>query len=70
MHSQLKKDAANNYTKENTDVYPTDIHKALTLMNKYTPLKLDTQVIPAEGTAFVTGGQGGKKLGKGSKKYL
>jgi hypothetical protein len=39
-------------------------------MNNYKPLKLDTQVIPAQGTAFVTGGQGGKKKGKGSKKYL
>jgi hypothetical protein len=39
-------------------------------MNEYKPLKLDTQVIPAQGTAFVTGGQGGKKKCKGSKKYL
>ncbi len=34
MHSQLKKDVANNYSKGNTDAYPTDIHKALILMNK------------------------------------
>ncbi len=33
MHSQLKKDVANDYSKENTDAYPNDIHKALTLMN-------------------------------------
>jgi hypothetical protein len=66
MHSQLKKDVANDYSKGNTDAYPTDIHKALTLMNKYKPLKLDTQVNPVEGTAFVTGGQGGRKKGKGS----
>jgi hypothetical protein len=39
-------------------------------MNEYKPLKLDTQVVPAQGTAFFTGGQGGKKKGKGSKKYL
>ena len=70
MHSQLKKDVANNYSKGNTDAYPTDIHKVLNLVNKYKPLKLDTQVVPAQGTAFVTGGQGGKKKGKGSKKYL
>jgi hypothetical protein len=70
MHSQLKKYVANNYSKGNTSAYPTDIHKALTLMNKYKPLKLNTQVVPAQGTAFVTGGQGGKKKGKGSKKYL
>jgi hypothetical protein len=70
MHSQLKKDAANDYSKRNTSAYLTNIHNALTLMNKYKPLKLDTQVVPAQGTAFVTGGQGGKKKGKGSKKYL
>jgi hypothetical protein len=39
-------------------------------MNEYKPLKLDTQVIPAQRTAFVTGGQGDKKKGKGSKNYL
>jgi hypothetical protein len=40
-----------------------DIHKALTLMNEYKPLNLDTQVVPAQGTAFVTvtGGQGGTR---------
>ncbi len=30
-------------------------------MNKYKPLKLDAQVVPAQSTAFVTGGQGGNK---------
>jgi hypothetical protein len=70
MHSQLKNDVANDYSKGNTNTHPTDIHKAFTLMNEYKPLKLDTQVVPAQGTAFVTGGQGGKKKGKGSKKYL
>jgi hypothetical protein len=68
MHSQLKKDVANDYSKGNTNAYPTDIHKASILMNKYKSLKLDTQVIPAQGTAFVTVDQGGKKKGKGSKK--
>ncbi len=67
MHSQLKKDVANNYFKGNTNAYPTDIHKVLTLMNNYKPLKLDTQVAPAQGTAFVTCGQGGKKKGKGQR---
>ncbi len=70
MHSLLKMDVANDYSKVNTDAYPTDIHKWLTLMNKYKPLKLDTHVIPAQRTAFVSGGQGGKKKGKWSKKYL
>ncbi len=51
--------------KGNTDAYPTDVHKVLTLMNEYKPLKLDTQVVHAQGTAFVTGGQVGKKKGKG-----
>ncbi len=68
IHSQLKKDVANDYSKGNMDVYPKDIHKALTLMNKYKPLKLDAQVVPAQGTAFVTGGQGGKE--KKGAKYL
>ncbi len=68
MHSQLKKDVANDYSKGNMDAYPKDIHKALILMNEYKPLKLDAQVVPAQGTAFVTGGQGGKAR-KGAK-YL
>jgi hypothetical protein len=68
MHSQLKKDVANNYSKGNTNAYPKNIHKALTLMNEYKPLKLDAQVVPAQGTAFVTGGQGGK--GRKGAKYL
>jgi hypothetical protein len=70
MHSQLKKDVANDYSKGNTNAYPNDIHKALTLMNEYKPLKLDTPVVPAQGTAFVTKDQGGKKKGKGKTKYL
>jgi hypothetical protein len=64
MHSQLKKDVANDYSKGNTDTYPDDIHKALTLMNKYKPLKLDTPAVPAQGTVFVTKDQGGKNKGK------
>ncbi len=63
LHSQLKKDVANDYSKGNTDAYPTDIHKALTLMNEYKPLKLDAPTIPAQGTAFVTGAKGNKKKG-------
>jgi len=70
MHSQLKKDVVNDYSKGNTNAYPNNIHKALTLINKYKPLKLDTPAIPAQGTAFVTKDQGGKKKGKGKTKYL
>ncbi len=70
MHSQLKKDVANDYSKGNTDAYPNDIHKVLTLMNKYKPLKLDAPVVSAHGTAFVTKDQGGNKKGKGKTKYL
>ncbi len=55
IHTQLKKDVANDYSKGNTNEYPNDIHKALTLINEYKPLKLDTPTIPAQGTAFVTG---------------
>ncbi len=68
MHSQLKKDVAKDYSKGNTDAYLKDIHKALTLINKYKPLKFDAQVIPAQGTVFVTGGQGDK--GRKGAKYL
>jgi hypothetical protein len=68
MHSQLKKEIAKNYSKGNTDACPKDIHKALTLVSKYKLLKLDAQVIPAQGRAFVTGGQGGK--GRKGAKYL
>ncbi len=56
MHTQLKKDVANNYSKGNQDAYPSDIHKALTLMNEYKPLKLDNPVVAAQGTAFAKKG--------------
>jgi hypothetical protein len=39
-------------------------------MNEYKPLKLDTPVVPVQGTAFVTKDQGGKKKGKGKTKYF
>ncbi len=45
MHSQLKKDVANDYSKGNPEAYPANIHKALTLMNEYKPLKLDAVAI-------------------------
>ena len=63
LHTQLKKDVANDYSKGSTDVYPTNIHKALTLMNEYKPLKVDAPTLPAQGTAFVTGGKNNKKKG-------
>jgi hypothetical protein len=63
LHSQLKKDVATDYSKGNTDAYPTNIHNDLTLMNEYKPLKLDAPTIPAQGTAFVTGAKGNKKKG-------
>jgi hypothetical protein len=70
----LKKDVANDFSKGSTDAYPTNIHKALTLMNEYKPLKLDAPTLPAQGTAFVTGGKNNKKKGgdKGteSKEYI
>ncbi len=71
MHTQLKKDVANDYSKGNQDAYPTDIHKALTLMNEYKPLKLDNPGVVAQGTAFATRGshKGGNKGGSKSKKY-
>ncbi len=71
MHTQLKKDVANDYSKGNQDAHPSDIHKALTLMNEYKPLKLDNPVLAAQSTAFATKGshKGGKKGGSKSKKY-
>ncbi len=46
LHSQLKKDVANDYLKGNMEVYPSDIHKALTLMHEYKPSKLDVVPMP------------------------
>ncbi len=62
MHSQLKKDVANDYSKGNLEAYPSNIHKVLTLMIEYKPLKLNAIAVPAQGTAFVT-----KSYGKGKK---
>ncbi len=74
LHTQLKKDVANNYSKGNTDAYPTSIHKTLTLMNEYKPLKLDPPTLPAQGAAFVTGGKNKNKKGGNegveSKEYI
>jgi hypothetical protein len=69
MHSQLKKDVANEYSKGNSEAYPADIHKALTLMNEYKPLKLDAVAVPAQCTAFVTKSYGKDKKSP-SKKVL
>ncbi len=35
LHSQLKKEVANNYLKGNMEAYLSDIHEALTIMNEY-----------------------------------
>ena len=69
MHNQLKKDVANDYFKGNTEAYPSNIHKALTLMNEYKPFGLDAPIVAAQDTAFVIkSGRGGEN--KGAKKYL
>ncbi len=65
LHSQLKKDVANDYSKENMEVYPSDIHKDLTLMNEYKRLKLDVAPMPTQGTAFATT----SRKGKGKKAF-
>ncbi len=73
LHSQLKKDVDNNNSKGNMEVYPSDIHKALTLtlMNEYKPLKLDVAPMPTQGTAFVTTSHKGKgKKASGRTKYV
>ncbi len=54
LHSQLKKDVANDYSKGNMKAYPSDIHKNLTLMNEYKLLKLDVAPVPTQGKAFAT----------------
>jgi hypothetical protein len=66
MHIQLKKDVANDYSKGNTEAYPANIHKALTLMNEYKPLKPDAI---AQGTAFATKSYGKGKKGAPKKYY-
>ncbi len=68
LHSKLKKFIANDYSKGNPEAYPNDIHKALTLMNKYQPLKVESPAIASQGSAFVTDGKGGKS--KGAGKFL
>ncbi len=70
-HSQLKKDVANVYSKENMEVYPSDIHKALSFMNEYKPLKLDVTPVPVQGTAFATTSCKGKgKKASGGTMYI
>jgi hypothetical protein len=67
LHSQLKKDISNDYSKGNTEAYPNDIHKALTLMNEYQPLKVEAAAVASQGTAFATNGKAGK--GKEASKH-
>ena len=62
---------ANNYLKGNMEAYPSDIHKALTLMNEYMPLKLDVAPVPTQGTAFATTScRGKRKTASGRTKYI
>jgi hypothetical protein len=71
LHSQWKKDVANNYSKGNMKAYPSGIHKALTLTNEYMPLKLDVAPVPTQVTAFVTTSHKGKgKKASGRTKYI
>ena len=52
LHSQLKKDVANDYSKGNTEAYPTDIHKALTLMNEYRNIEVGYSHSPSTGDSI------------------
>jgi hypothetical protein len=71
LHSQLKKDVANNYLKGNMEAYHSNIHKVLTLMNEYNQLKLDVAPLPTQGTAFATTSCKGKgKKASGRTKYI
>ncbi len=49
------------------EAYPSNIHKAFTLMNEYNLLKLDVSPMPAQGTAFVTTSCIGKRKESGWK---
>jgi hypothetical protein len=70
-HSQLKKDAANDYLKRNMEAYPSDIHKGQTLMNEYKPLKLDVAPVPTQGTDFAATSHKGKgKKASGRTNYI
>ncbi len=71
LHSQLKKDIANNYSKGNMEAYPSDIHKTLTLMNEYKPLKLNVALVSTQGTAFASTSCKGKgKKASSRTKYI
>ncbi len=71
LHSQLKKDVANHCLNGNMEAYPSNICKALTLMNEYKPLKLDVAPVPLKGTAFATTSHKGKgKKTSGRTKYI
>jgi hypothetical protein len=53
------------------EAYPSDIHKALTLINEYRPLKLDVAPVPTHGTAFATTScRGKRKTASGRTKYI
>jgi hypothetical protein len=55
----------------NIEAYSSDIHKDLTLMNEYKPLKLDVAPVPAQGTAFdATSCKGKGKKASGGTKYI
>ncbi len=71
LHSKPKKDVSNNYSKGDMEAYPSDIHKALTLMNEYRPLKLDVAPMPTQGTDFATTISEGKgKKASSRTKYI
>ncbi len=61
-HSQLKKTMANDHAKGDIKAYPSSCHAALTLMNDFKPLVIEsTAPVAAQGTAFSQ-----KKQGPGS----
>jgi len=58
-----------NGSKENTEVYLSETHKAQTLLNKCRPIKLGGPVVAAQGKAVVAGSKHGEGK-KDSKKYF
>jgi hypothetical protein len=53
------------------EAHPSDIHKALTLLNEHEPLKLDVAPVPTQDIAFATTSCKGKgKKATGRTKYI
>ncbi len=67
-HSQLKKTVANDYAKGDEEAFPNSCHAALTLMNDFKPLIIEsTAPVAAQGTAFAQKQKEAGTLATGTK---